>query len=977
MAFCLDHIREKNAFFAQLSVSLISNEFMMSNTKHTTILAAFLLAISCNTRHSPSDELPMPNNGIEVFEKQLEGEEEGGNARERYEKLIHWTPDSADWQSINRQNLLNLYREKRAGKATVGDRSSETFANGLLEGTWSERGSKNQAGSLLSVDYEADENKIYGISDGGSLYRGNLDGTGWEVLEDDLQFDGNILQVVPNGTGKRILSAIGKQIYYSDDNGASWTQSTGLNYYDDWGTARQLIALNNGNAIYFLVFTWNQNPWGSRIWLMYSSDKGQSFSRIHTFPHNGNYWAARQYTRIWSPYGTNELYAVHTGTNRGTYQVVGGTVSLLNSANTLAENSEIRLSGYKNGPTFNLFTLVDNHTLYKSTNSGVTWSIVGSPLPADAWSVGIHASPFDANKLFFGEVNCYRSYNQGNSWTEVNGWAQYYGNTNYLHADIMDIKSFSKTDGTKFMLVANHGGLHISYDYLTTTTNIATTGLNISQYYDVRTDPTNPNYIYAGSQDQGHQRTSLGSNNGPVDFTQVISGDYGEYSFSDNGNRLWTVYPFGAVQYRYQPQTSNAKKDIDIPGTTPPAGDWIFPTAEVADAAQNKIYVAGGNLNGGTGSFLITLSALSAAPWTVSSSQGSFDFNAAAGAPISAIAASTVNTSRLYVATENGKLYHSNNGGGNWTAANSTNMSAYVNCVLPSKLDGNLVWMAGNGYSSPGVVVSTNGGQTFTSIANGLPPTQVRSIVANPYESLLFAATDAGPFVYVVSENQWYSMIGADTPIQSYRTVEYVSNNADIVRFSTYGRGVWDFNIIYQSVPLEWVSFKAKPLGTSQVVLDWETANEKDVSHFVIERSKDGLAFLPIGEMKARGGGRYNWTDKAALPGTSYYRLRQIDYNDKYEFSPVRSVNLSDHSFNFTLSPNPITDDAFTVHFDASDEEVEITVWDLQGRLIARQTGLGNNGQMAVSLPEAVATGIIWVQLKYRGELVVEKGIVR
>jgi len=916
--------------------------------------------------------MPLPT---EFEEGQEATEREHKTARERYENLIHATPDSADWRRINFDNQMQLFREKMQRYGGVNERSSETFANGLLSGTWSERGSRNLAGSLLSVDYEADENKIYGISDGGSLFKANLDGSNWEVLEDDVQFDGNLLQVIPNGTGKRILCAIGKKIWYSDDQGGTWTQSTGLNYYDDWGSGQQLISLANGNSIYFLVFTWNQSPWGSRIWLMHSTDKGQSFSKIHTFPQNGNYWAARNYTRIWSPFNSNELYAVHTSESGGTYSISGSTVTLLNNLNTLPANSEIRISGYKAPGSFNLYTLVGDTDLYKSTNSGGNWNFVQT-LPESAWGVGIHASPFDINKLFFGELNCYRSYNQGNSWTTVNGWGEYYSNPNKLHADIMCFGSFQKTDGNKFMLVGNHGGLHVSYDYLTTTTNIGLVGLNLSQYYDVRTDPTDPNYIYAGAQDQGHQRTSFGSTSGPLDFTQVVSGDYGEYSFSENGTRLWTVYPFGAIQYRYLPKTSSAKKDYSVPGTTYPAGQWIYPTAEMSDATQNKIYVAGGNISGGTGSYLITLSALSASPWTVSESQTSFDFNAASGKPISAIAASTLNTNRIFVATENGKLYYSNNGGNNWTAATTTNMSAYVNCVLPSKIDANLVWLAGNGYSSPGVVKSTDGGQTFTSITTGLPATQVRSIVANDVETLLFAATDAGPYVFVVTENKWYSMIGEATPIQSYRSVEYVSSS-NTVRFGTYGRGIWDFAILEQPLPLEWVSFSAKKMGESQAQLDWTTASEQNVSHFDIERSIDGVVFSPVGKMAAKGSGKYRWLDAKALPGTSFYRLRQIDFDGQYSYSPLRSVTLPAAAVAFSISPNPITGGHFVAHFEATDEPVEITAWDANGKLVAKQRATGEAGQVEVPLPGQTANGILLVKMQYRGRMELVKGIVR
>jgi len=67
-------------------------------------------------------------------------------------------------------------------------------------------------------------------------------------------------------------------------------------------------------------------------------------------------------------------------------------------------------------------------------------------------------------------------------------------------------------------------------------------------------------------------------------------------------------------------------------------------------------------------------------------------------------------------------------------------------------------------------------------------------MVANPDESLIFAATEAGPFVYVVADNEWYDMRGNNAPTQTYWSVEYLATSGTI-RFGTYGRGIWDFKI--------------------------------------------------------------------------------------------------------------------------------------------------------------------------------------
>jgi hypothetical protein len=73
-----------------------------------------------------------------------------------------------------------------------------------------------------------------------------------------------------------------------------------------------------------------------------------------------------------------------------------------------------------------------------------------------------------------------------------------------------------------------------------------------------------------------------------------------------------------------------------------------------------------------------------------------------------------------------------------------------------------------------------------------MPSTVAFNIVANQDETKLFAATENGPYVYIKEKEKWYSLIGKNTPIQTYWSVEYL-NDSKTARFGTYGRGVWDF----------------------------------------------------------------------------------------------------------------------------------------------------------------------------------------
>jgi len=112
-----------------------------------------------------------------------------------------------------------------------------------------------------------------------------------------------------------------------------------------------------------------------------------------------------------------------------------------------------------------------------------------------------------------------------------------------------------------------------------------------------------------------------------------------------------------------------------------------------------------------------------------------------------------------------------------------------------------VIYFGGSGYSNTGVLRSRDGGRTFFNIGNTLPQTTVLDLDMNEDGSLIFAATEAGPYVYVTADSRWYDINGIHAPRQSYWSVEYLDGE-DIVRFGTHGRGVWDLNINQQNVTI-------------------------------------------------------------------------------------------------------------------------------------------------------------------------------
>jgi len=120
--------------------------------------------------------------------------------------------------------------------------------------------------------------------------------------------------------------------------------------------------------------------------------------------------------------------------------------------------------------------------------------------------------------------------------------------------------------------------------------------------------------------------------------------------------------------------------------------------------------------------------------------------------------------------------------------------------------------------------------------------------------------------------------------------------------------------------PVEWLSFDAK-VEDRIVVLDWATSSETNNDRFVIERSEDGIMFEGLGSVKAAGTVQkvqnYFFVDQVPLEQTSYYRIRQVDFDGKFDYSQTVTVELGQASDQVSLSlyPNPVIDQ---LHIKAS-----------------------------------------------------------
>lgn len=134
-------------------------------------------------------------------------------------------------------------------------------------------------------------------------------------------------------------------------------------------------------------------------------------------------------------------------------------------------------------------------------------------------------------------------------------------------------------------------------------------------------------------------------------------------------------------------------------------------------------------------------------------------------------------------------------------------------------------------------------------------------------------------------------------------------------------------------LPLRMVDFTVSS-EKAQVVLSWKTANEVNTSYFVIERSSAGAAYEKIGQVtsvNSVAGSNYSFADQYPQTGVSYYRLKQVDADGKWEYSKILTVNRTTSS-SITLLPNPAGD--YIRINSAATERLNVKIYSSDSRLV-------------------------------------------
>ncbi len=238
------------------------------------------------------------------------------------------------------------------------------------------------------------------------------------------------------------------------------------------------------------------------------------------------------------------------------------------------------------------------------------------------------------------------------------------------------------------------------------------------------------------------------------------------------------------------------------------------------------------------------------------------------------------------------------------------------------------------------IIVGDYNDRVYMSIYTGSPVSPFQSLVEDPnYIALTYPLDKAGQTSFIGGSGL-IDHITITNDLNPY----YILNSTEINDPRKYISGYnattasdhlpvfsrFDFASV---LPVTLISFTAESQG-KDVVLKWVSSNEINSNYFEVEKSVDGVKFIPIERVNSRGnnGGenRYQTADINPVNGLNFYRLKQVDKDGKVAYSLVVAVNRGTSIVSkMNIYPNPV------------DKFVTLTMLDIEkvysGKLISAE----------------------------------------
>ncbi len=239
-----------------------------------------------------------------------------------------------------------------------------------------------------------------------------------------------------------------------------------------------------------------------------------------------------------------------------------------------------------------------------------------------------------------------------------------------------------------------------------------------------------------------------------------------------------------------------------------------------------------------------------------------------------------------------------------------------------------------------------------------------------------------------IDTSGWGNMITVKKPSVSSFTIKYGARTIGAAngtrQYSLYMKGFTYPNQITLPVKLE--SFTAILNNNSNKVdLRWVTSYEKNVSHFVVEKSTDGKNYADAGVVFAYGNSsdimNYTFTDQVSKQeNIIYYRLRSVDADGKFDYSAtriIRTAKQTENTVSILTYPNPVTSELrITIPNSWQGKKVTYELLNANAQ-VTKKAEAGSGSQTETMNVSNVAPGLYIVKVSCGAETATQKIIKR
>jgi hypothetical protein len=759
-------------------------------------------------------------------------------------------------------------------------------------GNTSVPGSGGGAGRINAVVNEPGSTTTwYACAPGGGLWKTTNSGTSWTVMNTDFLASIGVSDVAIDPTNvNTIYLATGDGdagdtysigVLKSIDGGNTWN-TTGLSFNVNQTFTMSRILIDPINPNILIVAT--------NGGIYRTLNAGVSW----TLEQSGNFKDLK-----FKPGDSNVVYACSDAffrsTNNGdTWTNVTSGLPAANLISRMAiavspanANYVYVLAGGNDDGFYGLYRSADSGVGF-TTRSATTpnilgWEPTGNDTGGQAWyDLRVEVDPANAEIVYTGGVNLWKSTNGGTSWTINSMWYTYPG-VPYVHADI---HAMYFLPGTTRLLIGCDGGVFSTTNGGTSYTDHSS-NLQIAQIYRLGTSALNATLSITGWQDNG---TNLKNN---TTHTRVIGGDGMECIIDPTNSSIM----YGALYYGNIRKTTTGiggfSTIVGSGGTGVNSdGEWVTPYS--LGSNPNHLFV---------GKNTVYRSTNGGGAFTAMGTFGSGNINAMAVAP---------SDNNIIYASKGGSLFKTTNG--NTFAALTGLPGNFITYIFVHPTDPNKVWVTFSGFTNGvKVYVSSNGGTSWTNISGTLPNIPANCIVyQNGTNDGIYVGTDAGVFYRDSNTNVWQAyMNNLPRVVVNELEIHYGSNTLNA---ATYGRGQWQAPLF--SLPANDLAVNAvlSPTAGNQcsaavspevVLLNTGT---NDITSFTLEYRVVGQAIQTL-----------NWTGTLANGQTITLPLNAYNYGvGSFSFvAQLTSINGSPTDENTTN--NQLTVDYNVIIAPAND----------------------------------------------------------